>query len=500
MIKSKAKHIRYNLYHYAFLSLAIIFLFVCASGTQSEAQSEQVIALVGGTVIDGNGNTPIRDAVVLIKGNKIIQVGSRSKLKYSKAAKVIDATGKFELPGRIDMHVHYHDWMGELFLANGVTTVKDLGNDIVWIADVSAGVEQGKIRGPRIYYVGNGLDTPPPVRDTHVAVDSPAMAKRAVDLLHSKGASAIKVREKITPDLLKAITDEAHKLGMPVTGHLKSIDAREAALAGIDGLEHASGIVQALTDYPRKVTPGQNELQGFISDIKSFSMVDPAKAEELVKFLASKKVALIPTMSSWFRMATERRDDFASEDAEYAKNPQLLYVPDDVKKMWTTSIIYKIKDAGVLAEMRVAYKKAQDLLRAHYKAGGKILAGSDTFLSVPGLSLQREMVFLVDAGFTPMQAIMIATRDNAEFLGKGKELGTIAPGKLADIIVVGADPLADIRNAQRVSMVIKGGQVQDISYHPNYSIPYPAPTLTRPIWLERELQRTEKEKGHTANQ
>jgi hypothetical protein len=284
---------------------------------------------------------------------------------------------------------------------------------------------------------------------------------------------------------------------MRVTGHLKSVDAREAALAGIDGLEHASGIVQALTNYPRQVTPGQNELQGFVSDIKSFSMIDPAKGEELVKFLASKKVALIPTMSSWFRMATDRRDDFAREDAEYAKNPQLAYVPDDVKKMWTTSFVYKVKDPNDLAEMRVAYKKIQDLLKAHYKAGGKVLAGSDTFLSVPGLSLQREMVFLVDAGFTPMQAITVATRDNAEFLGKGKELGTIAPGKLADIIVVSADPLADISNAQRVTMVIKGGQVVDISYHANYSIPNGSPTITRPVWLEKELQRTEK--GHAAN-
>jgi imidazolonepropionase-like amidohydrolase len=196
-------------------------------------------------------------------------------------------------------------------------------------------------------------------------------------------------------------------------------------------------------------------------------------------------------------MATDRRDDFAREDAEYAKNPQLAYVPDDVKKMWTTSFIYKVKDPNDLAEMRVAYKKIQDLLRAHYKAGGKVLAGSDTFLSVPGLSLQREMVFLVDAGFTPMQAIMIATRDNAEFLGKGKELGTIAPGKLADVIVVGADPLADITNAQRVTMVIKGGQVVDISYHSNYSIPIATPAITRPVWLEKELQRTEK--GHSAN-
>jgi imidazolonepropionase-like amidohydrolase len=163
--------------------------------------------------------------------------------------------------------------------------------------------------------------------------------------------------------------------------------------------------------------------------------------------------------------------------------------------MWATSFVYKLKSADDLAEMRVGYKKIQDLLKAFYKAGGKIVAGSDTFLSVPGLSLQREMVFLVDAGFTPMQAITIATRDNAEFLGKGKELGTIKAGKRADLVVVGANPLEDIRNAQRVTAVIKDGQVIDVSYHPNYSIPIPTPTITRPVWLERELEKLEKSKA-----
>jgi amidohydrolase family protein len=476
-------------------SLSILGLILSGASTQSIAQPEQMVAVIGGTLIDGNGGPPIPDSVVLIKGNKIAQMGTKTTVKFPKATKIVDATGKFVLPGLIDMHVHYHDWMGELFLANGVTTVKDLGNDLQWIADVSAAVEQGRIRGPRIFYVGDGLDTPPPARETHVAVENELQAKRAVDLLREKGASAIKVREKITPELLKAIVEEAHKLGIPVTGHLRSIDAREAADAGIDGLEHASGIVQALTDYPRRLTTTPNELQMFINDIKSFSKIDPVKAEQLAKYLAGKKVALIPTMSSWWRMATERRDDFAREDADYSRNPQLAYVPEDVKKMWATSFVYKLKSADDLAEMRVGYKKIQDLLKAFYKAGGKIVAGSDTFLSVPGLSLQREMVFLVDAGFTPMQAITIATRDNAEFLGKGKELGTIKAGKRADLVVVGANPLEDIRNAQRVTAVIKDGQVIDVSYHPNYSIPIPTPTITRPVWLERELEKLEKSKA-----
>jgi imidazolonepropionase-like amidohydrolase len=326
------------------------------------------------------------------------------------------------------------------------------------------------------------------------------MAKRAVDLLHQRGAVAIKVREHITLELLRAITEEAHKFGMPVTGHLRAVNAYEAALAGIDGLEHASGIVQATANPSIKLNLDDlKEYDKYVAERKSYSLINLAKAGELVKLLVSKKVALIPTMSGWWRMASVRRDDFAREDAEYAKNPLLAYVADDARKIWETSSLYKLENPDDLAQVRSGYKNVQNLLMEHYKAGGKVLAGSDTFVSVPGLSLQRELLFLVDSGFTPMQAITIATRDNAEFLGKGKELGTIAPGKLADVIVVSGNPLEDIRNTGKIAMVIKNGQLMDTSYHADYSIPTPRPKLTRPLWIDRQLQAEQKRAAKKGN-
>ncbi|HLE63629.1 MAG TPA: amidohydrolase family protein [Pyrinomonadaceae bacterium] len=492
MFRGKRK--RFSLFNHWFLCLVVLFLTGLANSSRPFIQSEQILVLVGGTVIDGNGGAPLPDAVVVIKGKKIAAVGRRSNTKYPKTAKIIDVTGKYILPALIDMHVHYHDWMGELFLAHGVTTVKDLGNVVEWISAVSADVEQGRMRGPRIFFVGNGLDAPPPARETHVSVDSPEMARHAVRLLYSRGASAIKVREKATFELVKAIAEEAHKLGIPVTGHIRRIDAREAALAGIDGLEHASGMVQALANRPKEAEPSQDPLQSFISDIKAFAQIEPAKADELVKLLVSRKVALVPSMAGWWRMATDRRDDFAREDAEYAKNPSLVYVPDDVRKIWATSAIYNVKNAEDLAEIKLGFKKLQHLLITHYKAGGKVLAASDTFNFVPGLSLQRELILLVDAGFSPMQAITIGTRDNAQVLRRGKELGTIEPAKWADIVVLNANPLDNIHNISQVSIVIKDGQVVDTSYHADYSIPTPKPKIVRPVWLEKELQRVEKEK------
>lgn len=452
-----------------------------------ERNPTDVLALVGGTLIDGEGGVPLQNAVVLIKGDRIAEVGGKGEIRVPDTAKAISLTGQFLLPGLIDMHVHYAGWMGELFLAHGVTTIKDMGNDVDWMRTVSREVSEGLVRGPRISYVGNGLDAPPPVRDHHVGLDNLKMARGAVRALHGMGVSAIKVREKITPDLLRGITEEAHRLGLPVTGHIRRTDAREAALAGIDGLEHMTGIVQAIADGPRLEEPGKNELESFISELKSFSTIELSKTAELAEFLASKNVALIPTMSNFWRMGSDRRDAFAREDAEYASNDLLAYVPKEVRQMWATSFVFKLKDAGDVAQMEEAYAKARFLVARHRRVGGRVIAGSDTFFSVPGLSLQRELVFLVDAGFTPMEAISTATRENARFLGRESEIGTIAPGKLADIIALGANPLDDIINIREVTLVIKGGEAVDTSYHAGYTIPTPKPSLTRPLWLERQI-------------
>jgi len=468
------------------LALASAALGV-VTAPRAEPASETV--LVGGTLIDGTGGAPLPDAVIVIRNNRISQIGPRGKVKYSGNARVIDATGKYIIPGLIDIHVHYNDWMGEMFLAGGVTTVKDVGNDVDWVATVSAEADQGKFRGPRIFYAGNGLDTPPPTRDHFVGLTSPEMARRAVDILHERGAVAIKVREHMTAELLKAITDEAHKFGMRVTGHLRRISAYEAAMAGIDGLEHASGIVQATMDPSIKLSlDNLEQYEKYVAERKSYSLINPQKATELVALLVSKKVALIPTMSGWWRMATPRRDDFAVEDARYFSNPLLAYVPDDVRKIWSTSALYKLEKPDDLAQVRAGYKNVQSVLQQAYAKGGAVLAGSDTFVSIPGLSLQRELVFLVDSGFTPMQAITIATRDNARFLSQSESLGTIAAGKLADMVLIEGNPLQNIANTQRVAMVIKNGQVMDTSYHSNYSIPTPRPNLTRPLWIEKQLQ------------
>lgn len=451
-------------------------------------ETDNRMVLLGGALLNGEGGEPIRDAAVIVVGNRIEYAGRRDSVNIPSDARIVNITGKCILPGLIDVHVHYQGWMGEMFLAHGVTTVKDMGNDVEWISRVAGEIDRGETSGPRIVYVGNGLDAPPPFREHHVGLESADAARRAVRLLAEHGASAIKVREKITPGLLEAVCEAAHDLGMPVTGHLGHTNAREAALAGIDGLEHATGVVEATTEHAKPAEPGLNDVQQFIAELKAFALIDLYKVEDLLGLLVERDVALIPTLSTWWRMASHRREQFAGEDAGYTRIAELSYLPDFIRQFLATSFIFNVADADDRKQIAAGYDKIRHVIRRHSELGGRVLAGSDTIYAVPGLSLIRELVVMTDAGFTPMEAIVMGTRDNARFIGRSETLGTIAAGKIADIVVTAADPLEDITNLQSVEMVFKDGCEVDRSFHADYGLSTAAPNLTRPLWLERRMQ------------
>ncbi|MGH9903807.1 MAG: amidohydrolase family protein, partial [Pyrinomonadaceae bacterium] len=212
------------------------------------------------------------------------------------------------------------------------------------------------------------------------------------------------------------------------------------------------------------------------------------KFAPLVKLLVEEKVAIIPTLVTWFRVASDRRPAYAREDAVYAGRAELRYVPEWVRGMWQTSAIYEPKDAGDAERFRTAYAKMSRFLRMFRERGGTLLAGSATSVMVPGASLHREMEMLVDLGLSPREVVETATRRNAEFLRRDKEIGTVAVGKLADIIVVERDPRADISNIRRVAVVMKDGKLVDPSYHADFAMPIPRPKLSRPVWLELQLK------------
>jgi imidazolonepropionase-like amidohydrolase len=449
------------------------------------------IALIGATLIDGNGGTPVADSVVTVVGDRIEQVGTRQTVAIPTGATVVDVSGKFLLPGLIDVHVHYFEWMGDLFLAHGVTTVKDVGNDLEWIRSTRDEIEAGAANGPRIHFTGNGLDTPPPRRDHFIGIENADMARRTVRVLHEGGAMAIKIRETMQVDLLRPIVDEAHKCGIKVTGHLRSMGAAEAAEAGIDGLEHAAGIVQSTLDTWLKIDLDTLERADvyakYVAERKSFSLIPRGRGEAVVKELANRGVALIPTMSGWWRMASDRREQFREEAARLAADPALAYVPEMARSIWSTSQLYDVPDPDDMAALRHGYDIVRHLLRFHTEQGGRVLGGSDTFVGVPGLSTQRELLFFVDTGYTPLEAISMTTLDNARFMDVADSLGSIEPGKLADMLVLGSDPLASIDNIADVAAVYRGGQPVDLEGPRHPRMPTARPEMIRPLWVERKL-------------
>lgn len=465
-----------------FVTLLVLTLTTAATGPQ-------VTVITGATVIDGTGRAPIRGGVVVIEGDRIKTVGRAGKVKWPRDAQVVEAAGMYVVPGLIDMHTHYREWQGELFLAHGITSVKDLGNPVEWISALSRMQVAGQLRGPRLFFVGNNLDASPPEGDHHIGIANSSDIERAVRLLHQLGVTAIKVRHKVTPDQLAEITKAAHALDLPVTGHLGKTDAMEAAQSGLDGLEHATGVARAASKTPEQVKTDAKGLAVFLEDLRGFSLMDKAKETALIKKLVEKRVALIPTLAVRRRILLDT-ELARQEDSRYARDPSLAYVPESVRQHWIEAPVeQKILEAFRGAEMdmmRKGYRRLERFVREFHRAGGLVLAGSDNLNGVPGITLHRELESLVAAGLEPYHALRAATHSAARFLNR-RDLGSIEPGQIADMLVVRANPLDNIRHLREIEKVFQGGQLIEIRFQPDYALPPSRPQLVRPLYLERLL-------------
>ena len=469
----------------ALLASLLAFMITPTGSAQPE-----ITVITGATVIDCTGRPPIPDAIVVIEGGKIKAVGRKGKVRPARGARVIDATGKYIVPGLIDMHVHYREWQGELFLASGVTSVKDLGNPIEWVSELSRMQAGGRLRGPKIFYVGNNLDAPPPEGDHNVGVASARDSEKAVRLLRGFGVSAIKVRHKVTVELLREITKAAHAAGLPVTGHLGVTNAWDAATAGIDGLEHATGVARAAAEAPDEIKVDAKGIKAFIEDLRGFALMSKDRETALIKLMVEKKVKLIPTLGVRRRAILEDYGPAIREDDRIAREQALAYIPERVRKDWSEPALDKMIRDQISKEdmqlMREGYRRLELFVREFRRAGGVVLAGSDNLNGVAGLTLHRELESLVAAGLTPMEALIAATRDAARFLRR-EDLGTIEPGKAADLLILGASPLDNIRNLSGIKKVFQSGRELDTSFHRDYGLPPARPPLVRPLLLERLL-------------
>jgi imidazolonepropionase-like amidohydrolase len=434
------------------MALAIVVFTTCPIVS---AQPQNVVVISGATVIDSTGHDPIGDAVIVIEGNRIKQVGAKNRIKPSKNAQMIDARGKFVIPGLADMHQHLgngyylrgqggpQDAQQNLaqMLAWGFTTIFSPGSSNFTSLKALANKDDSPM--PRFFGTGRVIT----VKDGHGSApvfhsylpDTPGEARANVREMKMAGVDAIKFiyddgardgRKPVPmmkPEVMQAIIDEAHKLGLKAYAHATNLQqAKEVLRAGGDGLAHA--VVSE---------PVDDEFIGLMKRNRAIYIT----THSLFNGLAD--------IAAWMQRleALDERGVVPKEVYERFKNPEGV------------NSYYSI--FGKFNEARLQYLKTN--LRKVFDAGILVVAGTDT--GVPGvllgISSQMELVLLVEDGLKPAEALGTATLNAAKMLGREKYEGTVEEGKFADLLILDADPFADISNIRRIHRVIKAGVVYD---------------------------------------
>jgi len=465
--------------------VALAFCFLAPASLFAQAPP---IAIVGGTLIDGTGRAGVTDSVVVVSGGRFQEVGKRGEVTIPQGAEVIDAKGKTIMPGLIDGHCHYRDWMGEIYLAYGVVTCPNISNNPVdWIIAQREGVRNGSIRGPRVWASANIIDGPPPGgtgvlrrQRTSIIVETEDEARKAVGTLAEKGVDGVKLFERLTPQTAKAAAAEAHRLGRPVFGH--SLDIFVSADAGYQSVEHSwSVLYTSIQDPKKKADLDMARMKGKLDTAEAHVYMEPAMFDKIIKVMVEKNVHWSPTWATWFRPLSPRAQEMKRREIALLKDPRLRYLPPYILKD-TESFFAKYENAATEKRSQVlaGYKMLQDFVRRFAAAGGKIHSGSDPNHVLAGYGVHVELEMLVEAGLTPVQAIQTASINVAQAWGKDKDYGSVEEGKIADLLIVRGDPQQNISDTQNVEMVFIEGKVMDISYHPDYKNPIPRPIEDRP--------------------
>ena len=455
-----------------FLLPLLLVLFVVTSFSSAEPTSQLAITHV--TVIDATGRAPQANQTVLIDGGRITAVGSAATIKVPKTARVVDATGKFLVPGFWDMHVHLAginadpSWSKQvllpLLLANGITGVRDMGGDLDALLAWQRDIESGVLLGPHIVASGPFLAASGKKTPEQYPVHNAEEARAAVDDLKKRGANFIKIITMPSRDAFFAVADESKKQNIPFVGHLPfEIGVIEASDAGMHSIEHLLYSAFALSFSskeaelrPRLVLAEKNGDAAAWEQIahEADATYSPEKATALIQTLKKNATWVTPTLASL---------DITSHPGNWnTDDPLLAFVPPAMAKQWRESF----NDAEMKQRAAWLGRQASNdwkLTGELHRAGVSILVGSDSLdpFVFPGDSFHHELAELVRAGFSPMDALQAATHGAALFLGREKEFGTIETGRVADLVVLSANPVENIANTRKVWAVIRNGGYYD---------------------------------------
>jgi imidazolonepropionase-like amidohydrolase len=435
-----------------------------ASGLAVASAAAATLAITHVNLIDATGSPVQSDMTVIVKDGRIVDLGKSAAVQTPADAQLVEGTGKYLIPGLWDMHVHtvFGDWLPRnekivlpLFVANGITGVRDMGSDLdvtkVWRAEIAAGT----LLGPRMVIAGPMLDGPVPRFPSSAPVANAAQARAVVDDLKARGVDFIKIQSLVPRDGYFAAADEAKKQGLVFVGHVPdAVRASEASNAGQKSIEHFTGIFEGCSTIEDQLIKGPKSLG---VNVKTF---DPARARALIALMAKNQTWQVPTLV-W------ERGQWLVDDIDKSHDPLIKYAPAAWKdRTWPMFVkdIMKDMDTDPLPVRKRFVQMELEMTLAMFRAGVPFMAGTDTAAGVhvfPGFSLHDELGLFVRAGLTPMQALQTATLNPAKFLGTLADEGTVERGKRADLVLLDANPLDDIANTKKIRAVVLAGRYFD---------------------------------------
>jgi hypothetical protein len=449
---------------------ALLLLLIVAVYLPAQQLRSGGLAFTHVTVIDMTGAPPKPDMTIVITGNHIGALGRRARVRIPRGAQVIDAAGKFLIPGLWDMHVHFTEIERSfpLFVANGVTGVRNMGGDLDELLRWRAAVASAKLLGPRIVTCGPIVDGPQPAaHGPTIVAGTPAEGRRTVDMLKRQGADCVKIYDRLPRDASFAIIDEARKQGLPVVGHVPlAVTSVEASDAGQRSIEHLGSIFETASTLETELfkeesssepTTSPSEFPRRLAERgkRMLDTYDEHKANQMFAHFVKNETWQVPTLE--FKWAQSFFDDIIRNG-----DPRLKYIPQSEQQWWSPqkNFFARYRTPDYIVYRRRLFQKELELVGAMRRAGVPFMTGTDLggAYVFAGFSLHHELELLVQAGFTPMEALQAAILNPARFLGELVSQGTIERGKIANLVLLEANPLEDIRNTRRINAVIINGK------------------------------------------
>ena len=407
------------------------------------------------SVIDASRPAPLHDQTVVIQGNRIVAAGPSASVEAPRGARVVEGQGKFLVPGFWDMHVHTTVPGGRgllgLYVANGVTGVRDMAGEWEQLTRWRSEIRAGTLAGPRIVASGpylEGGDVPVP----HLLTRTVEEGRAGVDSLIALGVDFVKVHSQLRPETYFAIARRARERSIPFTGHVpRTVGALAASDSGQRSIEHLLAIPAPCSPADSVALAPRFAVQAALGRCSSANL-----AELYARFVRN-TTWITPTFTAQYEIAIWPGRGVPGDAFGH-------YLPDTLRRY--VAAIFPMPagipaGADTVGRAMLALRMAQ--VAAMRRAGVRVLAGTDAPLrnSPPGFGLHEELRLLVEGGLTPMEALRAATLEPAEYFGMADSLGTVAPGRIADLILLEGDPLTDIRNTRRITAVVANGRLLD---------------------------------------